>query len=269
MPKYTYPPTTEGVADHPDSFLGILASGTAISRKGGRRSGCQNPFGGIVPPSLHRLVVGRPIWPEDGFSGIKRSAEKAFQKSGFEGNGRHGSQGSPKIQKDGISAFARACSILKSFGSFFLQSVCLSNHPNGPDSSPLVFHFSGLDLPIGFRISLRINPKSARPGVCSDSQIEPQKTPEGSKKGDSREGPKLPRQVGEFAKIGFEEFGELRRGVFLKALQLTFASVIHRACYSIRKDPFSDHTIPPLRSNTVYIASFHHSVQNFPDHANE
>ena len=38
----------------------------------------------------------------------------------------------------------------------------------------------------------------------------------------------FPRQVGEFAKIGFEEFGELRRGVFPKALQLTFASVIHR-----------------------------------------
>ena len=78
----------------------------------------------------------------------------------------------------------------------------------------------------------------------------------------------FPRQVGEFAKIGFEEFGELRRSFFPKAA-IDFRFRHPSPGYSIRKDPFSDHTIPPLRSNTVYIASFHNSVQNFPDHANE
>ena len=81
-------------ADHPDSFLGILARVPPFQGKAGDVSGCQNPFGGIVPPSLHRLVVGRPIlagrWVR---RNQKKRREKAFQKSGFEGNGRHGSQG--------------------------------------------------------------------------------------------------------------------------------------------------------------------------------
>ena len=117
----------------------------------------------------------------------------------------------------------------KAFGSFFLQSVCLSNHPNGPDSSPLVFHFSGLDPPIGFRISLRINPKKLDHAFAPIRKSNrKRRSLRARRRGILLRVQSFPRQVGEFAKIGFEEFGELRRGVFPKALQLTFASVIHR-----------------------------------------
>ena len=73
---------------------GSLTALPIIETQAGDVSGCQNPFGGIVPPSLHRLVVGGPILCERWVQREQKKRQvKAFQRSEFEGNGRHGSQG--------------------------------------------------------------------------------------------------------------------------------------------------------------------------------